>query len=347
MDIITILNTIRANNDVNYQNRVPEATQANLTEVGTAIINYEPAKNAFIDAIINKIAFTVVSNRAYKNPLSVLKTGTKPFGTDIEDIYTNPVSAVKYEGTEIGDMLKITKPDTKTIYYRTNRQDKYPISINDADLTRAFVSAGNMSTFINSVITALYAGDEIDEFLLMKNAINTTLKAGNMVTVSVDYDGGETTSKDLVKAINTVSGELTFPSSAFNGYSLLNAEAIAAKTVTPCRTWTPRANQVLLIRNDVDVATDVEVLAKAFNMNKTDFEPRKIVLDDLGTDKDGNEVLAVVADEALFRFYDDLYKTATFVNGSNLVTNYWLHHWQTLSLSLFANAVAFTKKAAA
>lgn len=341
MSVQTILNTIRANSSALYQERIPEATKENLTAVGNAILAYEATTNEFLGALVNRIAFTEVSNRRYSNPLAPLKKGHKVFGTDIEDIYTNPTSAVKYEGTEIGDMLAITKPDVKTIFHRLNRQDKYPVSITDDQLKQAFTSEGEMSAFIQSVITAMYSGDEMDEYMLMISILTDAIKENKLVTMEIDYTGDEATSKDLVKLMNTLSKNFAFKSTEYNGYNKLNATGITGKTITPCITHCPQKNQVILMRTDVSVNTNVEVLAQAFNMSKAELQPRVFEVDAFGD----TDVLAIICDEALFKFYDAMYKVTTFYNPSNLVTNYWLHHWQTLSLSLFANCVAIKQKA--
>lgn len=341
MDVISILNTIRANSSALYTERVPEATRTNLESVGNAIMEYEASTNEFLGALVNRIAFTIVSNRRYKNPLAVLKKGSKPFGTDIEEIFTNPVSAVKFNGSGTQDMLNVTKPDTKTIYHRMNRQDKYPVSISTPQLQKAFKSLHEMEKFITSIITAMYSGDEMDEYLLMRNLVSDAVAKNKVKVLEISYDGGADTSKDLVKLLKTLSTDFTFPSKDFNGYNVMNKDKITAGTVTACITWTPKENQLLLIRSDVDASTDVEVLAKAFNMEKTDFMKKKIVVNSFGDE----DTLAVICDEAIFEVRDDLYQVRSFDNGSNLTTNYWLHHWQTISLSLFGNGVAIKKEA--
>lgn len=336
MNSITIVNTIRAQEGVSYQERIPELTKTNFKEVGNALVTYETEFNTFCNALVNKIAFTEVSNRRFKNPLATLKSGTKPFGTDIEEIYINPVSAVTFNGSATDDMLKLTKPDVKTIYHRQNRQDKYPVSITIPDIQKAFTSEGNLSAFIQGVINAMYSGDEMDEFLLMKSIVSEGISENKIKTLDITYDGTKTTCEDLIKLIKTLSHDFTEPSTLYNGYNALNAEGITAKSITPSVTWAPKENQIIIIRSDVDAATDVDVLAKAFNMDKTDLLKRKFVVSSFGDDK----TLALVADEKFFKVTDDLYTVRSFDNGSNLARNYWLHHWQTISLSLFANAIA-------
>jgi hypothetical protein len=340
MDVIAILNTIRDNSSSLYAERVPEATKDNIQEVGNAIMEYESVTNEFLNALVNRIAFTIVSNRRFKNPLAVLKKGGKPFGTDIEEIYTNPVSAVSFNGSATDDMLKVTKPDTKTMFHRMNRQDKYPVSISTPQLQKAFLSADEMGKFVTSIINAMYSGDEMDEYLLMRNTISEAITDNKLEFLEVEYDGEETASKGLVKLVKTLAGNFLFPSKDYNGYNKLNAAGISVGTITPSVTWTPSENQIFLVRTDVDAATDVEVLAKAFNMDKTDFLKRKFVVDSFGD----NDTLCVICDENIFEIRDDLYQVRSFDNGSNLTTNYWLHHWQTISLSLFGNAVAIRQK---
>ena len=55
MDVISILNTIRANNSAVYQERIPEATEQNMREVGNAILAYQACTNEFLDALVNRI----------------------------------------------------------------------------------------------------------------------------------------------------------------------------------------------------------------------------------------------------------------------------------------------------
>ena len=176
----------------------------------------------------------------------------------------------------------------------------------------------------------------------MRQAVGDAITDGKIKTIEIDYDGS---TAELVKGVQTISRYFKYESTEYAGYNLVNAAEVEAGTKTPVVTWTPTDKQVLLIREDIDVETDIDVLAKAFNMDKTNFTQRKVGVDTFGA---GNEdVLCVLADESWFNFEDDLYKVASFNNGSNLTTNYWLHHWETIGLSPLANAVAFKKKASA
>lgn len=342
MNVVTILNTIRANSSSLYQERVPQATQDNLSDIGTVILNYEALQNEFIGALVNKIAFTVVSNRRFKNPLAQLKKGGVPFGSGWEETHINPAKdkGKSTKESEVSDLIGTEESDVATIYHSMNRQGKYKVSVSYEKLQTAFKGVGEMTSFIQGVIDSMYSGDEIDEFLLMKNTLSSAIENDSMVTIEVEYDGKEESAKELIKAIKTVSHNFTEPSTAFNGYNLKMKAQIEAGTKKARITWTPKENQVILVRADVDSSTDVEVLAKSFHMDKADFMKRKFVVGSFGDE----DTIAVLTDDKLFQWRDNVYTVRTFPNGNSLVDNYMLHHYQTLSLSLFANCVAFKTK---
>jgi hypothetical protein len=331
---IDMLNTIRANSSNQYQERVPEATRETFSEVGTSIMSYPNTKNDFLNSFVVEICMKEIKNTQYKNPLAVLKKGKIPYGGIVQETYTNPISAVTFDGSNTSDMLKVTKPDVKTSYFEKNRMDKYPVSISDAQLRDAFRGEAEFGAFHQSVLNALYSGDEMDEYLLMRNTVSSAIDGGKMKVVEVEDDATA-----FIKAVETTSRYMKYASKEFAGYNIENAEAITAGTLTPVTTWCPQDKQVLLIREDIDVETDIEVLAKAFNMDKANFKTRKIGIDTFADP----DILAVLCDESIFKFYDNEYQLRSFDNGSNLTTNFWLHHWQTLGLSSFANAVAFKK----
>ena len=96
-------------------------------------------------------------------------------------------------------------------------------------------------------------------------------------------------------------------------------------------------NLHLIIDADLEAQTDVDVLAKAFNMDKTTFLGNVTVID--GFASTGLE--AVLIDKDWYMVYDQLHKMRTIYNPEGLYWQYNYHVWQVLSVSRFANAVAF------
>lgn len=332
-----ILDTIRAKASTEYQERVPATTQASITDIGNVLTdasNYQPIQNEFLKALVNRIAFSVIINKTAKNPLAVLKKGTIPLGSDIQEIFTNMAKDTGYDRTG-SKLLTVTTPDTKVLYYRLNREGQYPVTIYQSDLKRAFTSYGELESFMSSIITSLYSGDNYDEFVLMKSTFANALEKNHVVKANVSHVKDEATGKALVKAIKKASKAFTFPSSAFNKYY---DNRPTEDTGRPVTTWTPIDDQVLIIRADVMTDIDVDVLAAAFNMDKVKFMGQVLEVDSFGA---ADNCLAILCDKAFIKVYDTLNMMSDFFNPQGLYYNYWYNHHQAYGYSLFANAVAF------
>lgn len=333
MNLELMLNTIRSNASAEYQDRIPEATQSNLSEVGAALLEDVNLANEFTSALMNKVAFTFVHEKIFKNPLSILKKGSKPLADTIEEVFVNYAKAESFdpEGT---DLLKRQLPDVKSVYHQMNRKDKYKATISMEMLSKAFRSYGDLRNFYNNIINSLYNGDENDEFILFKNLLTEAIGKKYMKTINLD--GDPCTSKEnatsFIKAIKTISGGMEFPSEAYNGY--LDAQS---KDNIGVRTFTKVPDQLIIIDNATDVAIDVDVLANAFNLSKQDFLARKIKIDAFPDAK----IRAMIIDKDFTQIYDDLYQLRRFENAEGLYENYILHHWQTIDASPLVNAVAF------
>lgn len=330
-----IMDTIRLNGSTEYQERVPMATQATITEVGAPILTYQSTQNEFLNALVNRIALSIIQNKTAKNPLAVLKKGTIPLGSDIQEIFTNMAKDTGFDGK--GDkLLTRTVADVKSLYHRVNRKGQYPVTISKQQLQTAFTSYSELEKMLGSVVTAMYSGDTYDEFIIMKSLFKDAIDKNRIVKALVAPVADESTGKQFIKAVKNASSAMTFPSSALNAYF---ANKPDSDTGGPIITWTPTEDQVLIIRADIMNEIDVDVLAQAFNLSKLDFMARTLKVDSFGSAVD---TLAVLIDKSWVQVYDNLFETTEFYNAQGLYWNYWLNHWQTYSYSLFANAVAFT-----
>lgn len=326
-----MLNAIREEASDAYQKAVPIATRANLIDVGNPILNYQAIANEFIDALVNKIVIQLIDRRMWENPLSILKTGDMPLGTDIEDIHTNPAEAEAYDGTETGmaDILKMHKPDIASVYYRINRRDKYPVTINNDQMRGAFMAWGKMEDLIGAIVDSLYNGCTIDEFNYTKRLVSEAVANNRIQIQNVPNPVDEVTGKNFMRVLRGLSVLFTFPSSNYNSYQMIGG-------ATPRTSWTPIDEQIIIIRGDVASAVGVEVLAGLFNLNYGDYLARQIIVDDFGDEK----TLAVLADRRAFVIYEQMRKFATFFNASSLGWQYYYHAWDLFAMSPFRNAIA-------
>lgn len=328
--MINVLNTIRANSSPTYQERVPQATQENLTAVGAPLLEYNASMNEFLSSLVNRIGLTIVRNRELHNPLSVLKQGEMPLGKDIEEIWTNPAKAETYNPKST-DLLKQTPPDTKTLFHRMNRQDKYTVTISNPQLRTAFTSWENLEQLLNSIVTSLYSGNYLDEFLLAKRLLGSAVNDNKCIKCNIPVVADEASAKAFITAARLYHRNLTFPSAKNNAYSLSGGTGDVI-------TWTPTDDIRFIIRSDIEAFTDVNVLANAFNMDKASFLGHTLIIDNF----EGNDnCVAMMFDKAYTQIYDNYREMTEFFNGDNLTWNYYYHVWQTYSVSTLCNAVAF------
>lgn len=335
MNMQEILNTIRDNASDMYRERIPEATQKNIQEVQEAMTDPENAvvTNEFMSTLLNMIIKQVIHNKLFSNPLKSLKKGKKPLGDTIEEIYTNFIKADVYDQTG-ANLLQRKLPDTKTVFHRMNRQDKYKVTVNPEELFKAFSSYDKLESYIGGIINTLYNSSEFDEFTLTKELIRQALENNAIKVVNIeDPLLGETQAKNFIKAVKTVSGDMVFPNTNNNAY--LTAQDTDTK---PIITFSRKSEQVLIIDNPTNVSVNIDVLASVFNMSVAEFnETRKIVIDAFPD----SGIRACIVDEQFFQIYDDLLMFKEFENPEGLYKNYYLHVWQTLAYSILVNAVCF------
>jgi hypothetical protein len=144
----------------------------------------------------------------------------------------------------------------------------------------------------------------------------------------------------LAKSISNVSKSFMFPTTAYAGYNLVNADKITAGEKA-CITFCDTSRQCLLVRADAQTEIDFEVLASMFHMEVAKLEAITILVDEFPSTK--NDIYAVLCDIDTIQVRDMTFKTTSQYIGSSLMWNFWLHHWQYLFVSMFGNMVAFGK----
>lgn len=333
-----MMNAIRSEATKAYQDAVPvmqsgDMSTRALNAVANPILEYTVFQNEFLDLLVNKIIMQLVYRKLWENPLSMFKKGNIGVGTDIEELHTNPAKAQSYDGTGTGMSALLTpnKPDSVPAWYRLNRQDKYTVTINDDQLSNAFISWGNLEGFIGQIVDSLYNGNTIDEFAYTKQIITDAVTGNKLPTVTSVMPSNEATAKQFQIALRNLSMQFTFPNTAYNPYKSMGGTGEARTT------WTSIPDQVIIIRADVAAAVGVELLSAAFNISYADYLARQVIVDSLGAD---GKTLAVLADEKAFQIWEKLRKFTSFYNASALNWQYYYHAWDIFSLSPFHNCTA-------
>ena len=253
-----VFNVVRENASKVFMETVPSATEDNIQTLSNILFNdaYQPMLNEFVTNLINRVGLTIIRNKTFSNPLSILRKGSMPLGTDIQDLYENPAEAEQYElsNTAMAKLLTITDPDTHVAYYRRNRKDLYTKTISRENLQGAFVSWEKFENYISAITTSLYSGNYIDEFELTKALVDGAYDNNKVIVETVTAVTDETTAKAFIKKCRSLFTKMKLPSTKYNAYSKFSG----AKGVI--KTWTEDDRFVLIVTSDVMAEVDVDVL---------------------------------------------------------------------------------------
>lgn len=333
---VEILNTIRNNADALYKERVPAATQQNITEIGRVFSSYTEVYNTFINSLIHKIGLTLLQTKAFENKLKRFKSGTVLTEQDIEEIFVDQFRTAEGAYDPNGGMgegglhpfKRREYQDVKTMYHRMNRQDKYVITLSKVDVIRAFRSAATLDSFIAAQFNSLYTGAEFDEYIHMKQLLAEGIKKGDFFTYEApDLTDDIANNRAFVRTVKKAIKDLEYPSTLFNPAHVM--------------TKSDKSELVMFVNKDVAVHME-DLYSQLFGADYAKLNITTVELDNFGSDDTGT--MALICDKDWFKVYDTLNEFEQIKNPEGLYTNYWLHVWQILSYSKFKNAIRIGKK---
>lgn len=357
-DSATIMNYLRQSATTYYKEQVPKAISGdgeNLKMIGNVIMSDAIIRNEFLSALVNRIGFVAITSRIWENPWAVFNKGLVEYGTTVEEIYVDLAKPFAYD-VEIAEknIFKRVIPDVRSAFHCMNWQEFFKVTIQEKDLKRAFLSWDGVSDLIAKIIESMTTSLNYAVYQTMKYLIARTLLNGQGNAVEIP---AVTTAnmQDIVAVVRENS----------NNWTILNNK----NNIAGVHNHTPKEEQYLILTNKFDAKMDVEILATAFNMDKTEFFGHRMLVDgfgeidndflhDLFTDADGNTdagyipitdaektalntIPALMIDERFFQIYQNLHEMTEAYNGEGMYWNYWLHEWMTFSVSPFSQRALF------
>jgi len=362
---VGIINAIRNNASLEYYNAVPacENTTDSIRAVGQAITAFQPRMNEFVSALVNRIARVVVTSRLYNNPWAFAKKGVLEYGETIEEIFVDIADAHPFDPDDaVSTVFQRNKPDISTMFHAMNLQTQYPVTVSEQQLRQAFLSASGVTDLIARIVNSLYSAANYDEFIMMKYVIAQVALAGGIANNYNVAATDETTAKTIIKKMKEHTELFNFMSNQYT----------SAGNKTFCET----GDLYAITTAAFNALTDVDVLAKAFNMDRTNWLGRHITIDSFGFKEIELERLdmlladdptykaamvansghgisaaentalatieAIMMDREWLQVYDVLNQFTEIYNAKGLYWNEFFHVWKIYSASPFVNCLMFT-----
>ena len=346
---LALLATIRNGASDEFKNRIPVATANNLKEWGTQLAENKQLYNEFVGLLV-RIGKVIISSQAFTNPLAKFKKGELKYGETIQDIWVEIAESIGVFDPTGANPLTRSKDDVIALYSHINRKDEYKKSISRQQLLNAFTSPERIGDFITEQMNSLYAGSEYDEYLCVLELLGAYKPFYEVYQVPALMDD------DNNSGVTITSSNLTqFVKTLRKGYKDLQFMSREHNAMGVMRKSNPTDISVF-IRKDIASEIDVEVLANAFNLNKTDLVGKIIEVENFGdSDNISNlstasgtanafstkDVLAVMVENDAIQIYDTLIEMGTIYNPHGLFENYFYHIWQAMFMRKFSNAIAF------
>ena len=323
------------------------------TDIGSwalPILEMPEVMNEFVPALVQQISYIQIERRLFKNPLAVLDGEEIPLGSIGEEIYVNPVVGRRFNVSDFAGLLAQYDADVKVQYHSLNSDIQYPLTITRAKIKDSFRSWTELENFITANTNALYNGAYIDRYNMTKDLISCAYKGNNVKVEVISAVNSEANAKAFIKNIRTKFLDFQTPTDKYNAWAQVGGYGNAIIT------WTPKEDIVILIRNDILSEVNVDVLATAFNMDKTDLLGNIIGVNDFDVYEnvkdsdgkiyrnkvfDGSAIVCMIADKRWFRIRNVELTMDEFYNANNRTWQFYLNDVRGYSYSLFANAVVY------
>lgn len=329
-----IFNTIRNYAPSDYQSRVPAVTQATINDAISALNDYTPDWNVFYNILLNRIATTLVRQKSFTNPLAQFKRSSIKYGTQIQEMQVNLLRAKSYEKNAMNIYgLEGREPDIHVKYHTMNRRDKYEITLPmEQVLSGAFDGSEDLAALLNSCLAQPMNSDQNDEFLLMLNLFKHYQDFTGFYNVQIDPITDADSARKLVKAVRVMNTNLRYFSTDYSAEGR-NAGLSTLSDST-----------MLLIDANADATLTVDMLAYMFNA-----EDGKLIADRIirvpKLPVAGASAFLVDTDFLLCADNIPALTLTAPINPQNMTQPVVMHHWETLSYSLFTNAIMFSTMA--
>lgn len=342
---VDITNLVASMGSTDLHTRIGTATEQNIGNIGTTILNYSVVKNEFLNVLVNKICGQIFMNKVYTNPLSFFEKEPVPYGSTLESVFTDLIQSKNFNenfgANDVSSLIGVEKPPTKTEYYSKNFEKKYKISVSDQQLRTAFLNPNGLQNLINQVLTVPTNSRNFDDFQLMKGLLaNASTKELTLPTKYSTTTDENLKAKMLTKQTRAIVDRFGMMSKIFN--------------IQGIYTFTNSQNIVIITTPEVSANLDVELLATAFNMEKAEMGRRIVKIDSFqkynattkAYEADANVELMVI-DEDYIQFRRTLQVSESFRNPDKLTTNVFTHNQGIGAVCGFVNAVKILNSARA
>lgn len=310
----------------NFQSTIGDPNEVSSLEFMNGLLEYPDTLGVEFMNLATRIGRVIAHRNILTNKLAPFKMANMPLGYTMEEYFVECAKEHEYDQVEAENIFKRELPDIKTAFYVVNRKSYYPATITDDDMRKYFVSWDGVNSLIARIVDSMYNGDNKDDYNYMKTALVTHYENGLMKIVKTSAVTDTDTAKELARKITEYVSYLTEPTNKYN-----------AMAVTKQNNY---EDIYVILNGKSNSYLNIDWLAQTFQLEFAEFKAHVLVLPTLPSTKQGT-IEALVVDSEIYRVFDQKYSVGVAYNAKGLYWNYFLHHWEGIATSRFANAIAF------
>lgn len=325
---VDVAHAMYATASPNLRSTVGDPYETNSLDFMDGLLQYPDTLATEWITLATRIGRSIAHKNIINNKLAPFKMVDMPLGYTMEEYFVDVAKEHEYN-QELAEtnQFKRELPDIKNAFYIVNRKSFYKQTITDDDLRSYFVTWDGVTSLIARIVDALYNGDNKDDYNYMKSALATHYENGHMKIVPLTSPVQDADSaKALAQQLTEYASYLTEPTSEYNGMGVTKQNEMDDLYII----LTGKSNSYL----------NIEWLAQTFQLDIASFKTHVLVIPTLPSTDNGT-IEALLVDKEIYRVFDQKYNVTTKYNAEGLYWNYWLHHWEGIATSRFANAIAF------
>lgn len=311
----------------NFQSTIGDPNEVSSLEFMNGLLEYPDTLGVEFMNLATRIGRVIAHRNILRNKLAPFKMANMALGYTMEEYFVECAKEHAYDQADAENTLfKRELPDIKTAFYVVNRKSYYPATITDDDMRKYFVSWDGVNSLIARIVDSMYNGDNKDDYNYMKSALVTHYENGLMKIVNTSAVTDTETAKELARKITEYVSYLTEPTNEYN-----------AMAVTKQNDY---EDIYVILNGKSNSYLNIDWLAQTFQLELAEFKAHVLVLPTLPSTTQGT-IEALVVDSEIYRVFDQKYSVGVAYNAKGLYWNYFLHHWEGIATSRFANAIAF------
>lgn len=335
-----------------------------IKPLGKIILDNQRYRNMFINTV-NLIGLTLIKRNVWENPWEVFANrGALRRGQQVRELIQDLAEVFDYNKAynDKTRFLQTRVPDVYNYIHELNFQKVYENTVNESLLQMAFDEEGNLYDFIVDCISTLYTSYNYDKYLVDKYQICRRILDGT-ITPKLIENYADKTPREILSEMKGVSNKMTFMSPNYNPAGVRRATKFDDQyLMIDCEREGINSTEIYATSYFKDEAKTKTNMALIDSFSEHDEDRLALLLEEAFipfTEEEKRQLATVVgllfANDLFMDYYyaldnnenPDGKRQTEFTNPTTLDRNVFLHSWNIISTSPFAQACVFTTEAPA